>query len=57
MRQRQEGECENLLSRDLEVERDLALLLIHTLVGQPAEDNFVRGVIGIDSNSDASRDI
>jgi hypothetical protein len=37
MQQTEKGECENLILRDLEAEGYLALFLVHTLVGQPAE--------------------
>ena len=40
--------------RDLEVERDLAFLLVHALVGQPAQKHFVGGVVGIDGYADTS---
>ena len=50
------GEYENRFLRDLEVEGNLALLLIHALIGQPAEQDLVGGVIGIDGYADASGD-
>src|SRR5580692_3120762 len=56
MQQRQKGEYEKSLLGDLEVEGDLALLLVHTLVGQPAKVCFVGGVIGVDGHADASGD-
>jgi hypothetical protein len=48
------GECENQLFRDLEAEGDLALLFIHALIGQPAKEHPVGGVIRIDGYADAS---
>jgi hypothetical protein len=36
MQQKEKGECENLILRNLGVEGYLALFLIHTLVGQPS---------------------
>src|SRR5580693_5093338 len=56
MQQRQKGEYEKSLLLDLEVEGDLALLFVHTLVGQPAKVRFVGGVVGVDGNADASGD-
>ena len=42
--------------RDLEGEGNLALLLVHPLIGQPAEEDFVGGVVGVDGYADASGD-
>jgi hypothetical protein len=56
MQQRGKGEYENSLLSDLEVEGDLALLLVHALVGQPPEEHLVGGVIRIDGDADASGD-
>jgi len=44
----------NQFLRDLEAEGDLALLLIHALIGQPAKEHFVGGVVGVDGYADAS---
>jgi len=38
MQQRQKGEYENLFLHDLEAEGDLALLFVHTLIGQAAKE-------------------
>jgi hypothetical protein len=54
MQLRRKGECENQFLRDLEAERDLALLLIHALIGQPAKEHSVGGVVGVDGYADAS---
>src|SRR5438552_3740317 len=51
------GECENQFLRDLEAEGNLALLLIHALIGQPAKEHFVGGVVGIDGYADASGNV
>jgi len=51
------GEYENRFLGDLEVERNLALLLVHSLIGQPAKKDPVGGVVGVDGHADASRDI
>src|SRR5271170_4418197 len=56
MQQREKGECENSLLSDLEVEGDLALLLVHTLIGQSAEKHCVGSVIGVDGYTEASGD-
>ena len=47
----------NLLLRDLEGEGDLALLLIHALIGQPAKEHLVGGVVGVDGYADASGNV
>ena len=51
------GECENQLFRDLEAEGNLALLLIHALIGQPAKEHFVGSVVGVDGYADASGNV
>jgi len=45
-----------MLLADLEAERYLALLFVHALVGQPAKEHFVGGVVGIDGYANASDD-
>ncbi len=47
----------NQFLRDLEAEGNLALLLIHALIGQPAKEHFVGGVVGIDGYADASGNV
>jgi len=47
----------NLLLRDLEGEGYLALLLIHALIGQPAKEHLVGGVVGVDGYADASGNV
>src|SRR6059058_3490139 len=51
------GKCENSISGDLEVQGNLAFLLIHPLIGQPSEEDPIGGVVGIDRYSDAPCDI
>src|ERR1700730_11726667 len=48
------GECENPFLADLEAEGNLALLLIHALIGQPAKEHLVGGVVGVNGYADAS---
>src|SRR5258708_3575556 len=57
MQQRRKGECENQFLRDLEAEGNLALLLIHALIGQPAKKYPVGCVIGVDGHADASGNV
>src|SRR6266481_5541757 len=57
MRLGRKGECVNSILRDLEAEGNLALLLIHALIGQPAKEHSVGGVVGIDSYADASGNV
>ena len=47
----------NQFLRDLEAEGDLALLLIHALIGQPAKEHFVGGIVWVDGYADASGDV
>lgn len=47
----------NQFLRDLEVEGNLALLLIHALIGQPAKEHSVGSVIGVDGYTDASANV
>src|ERR1700748_3367934 len=54
MQLRRKGEYEILLLRDLEGERNLALLFIHALIGQPAKEHSVGGVVGVDGYADTS---
>src|SRR5437879_4976162 len=51
------GEYEISFSGDLEAEGNLALLLIHTLIGQPPEEYPVGGVVGVNGDADASRNV
>ena len=44
----------NRFLHDLETEGNLALLLIHALIGEPAKQHFVGGVVRIDGDADAS---
>jgi hypothetical protein len=57
MQLERKGECENRFLRDLEVEGDLALLLVHALIGQPAKEHSVGGVVGVDGYADASGNV
>jgi hypothetical protein len=43
--------------RDLVAEGNLALLLIHALIGQPAKKHAIGGLIGIDRYPDASGNV
>jgi hypothetical protein len=56
MHRKEKGEYKNLFLPHLEVEGDLALLCVHTLVSQPAEKHLVSGVVRINRCTDASRD-
>src|SRR5260370_32316425 len=51
------GECENQFLRDLVAEGNLALLLVHALIGQPAKEHSVGGVVGVDGYADASGNV
>src|SRR5882757_5156952 len=51
------GEYENWFLRDLEAEGDLALLLVHSLIGQPAKEHSIGGVVGVDGYAYASGDV
>jgi hypothetical protein len=56
MQRKEKGEYKNLLLPDLEVQGDLALFFVHTLVCQPAKNCLIGGVVGINRYADASRD-
>src|SRR5437764_15473955 len=51
------GKCKNSISVDLEIEGNLAFLLMHALIGQPSEEDPVGGVVGIDGYADAPCDV
>ena len=56
MQQIEKGECKNLSFANLDSDGYLTFLLIHPLIGQSAELNFVGGVVRVDGYTDASRD-